>query len=109
LNERLEKDPLTIPLADLLLEKTQIVEINEKDVKDSILLLLEHPLGSEDKEMINVGRICSVLSDDWGFYYTVTNNLNRISDYVVDVNSVRESDKKDVVEKVDKLKSAIIS
>jgi hypothetical protein len=37
------------PLAELLL-KMQIVQINEKDVIDTIMLLLEHPLGDADKE-----------------------------------------------------------
>ncbi len=43
--DRLETDSPTIPLAELLLEKMQIVQINEKDVIDTIMLLLEHPLG----------------------------------------------------------------
>ncbi|RPI09886.1 MAG: hypothetical protein EHM65_08695, partial [Acidobacteriales bacterium] len=49
-NGRLEVDKPSIPLAELLLEKMQIVEINEKDVIDTILLLLEHPLGDVDQE-----------------------------------------------------------
>ncbi len=44
-NGRLEVEAPTIPLAELLLEKMQIVKINEKDVIDTIMLLLEHPLG----------------------------------------------------------------
>jgi hypothetical protein len=109
LNGRLEQDPLTIPIADLLLEKTQIVQINEKDVKDTILLLLEHPLGSGDTEMVNVQRVCSVLSNDWGFYYTVTNNLRKISDYVSTVLGIGEIDGKDARSKIDQLLSAIES
>lgn len=35
---RLELDYPTIPLAEMLLEKLQIVQINEKDVKDVIIL-----------------------------------------------------------------------
>lgn len=50
---RLEVDSPTIPLADMLLEKMQIVEINEKDVINTIMLLLEHDIAEEDKETIN--------------------------------------------------------
>lgn len=45
--DRLEKDFPTIPLAELLLEKMQIVKLNEKDVKDSILLIREHEVGGQ--------------------------------------------------------------
>ena len=37
---RLEVDSPTIPLAEMLLEKMQIVQINEKDIIDTIMLLL---------------------------------------------------------------------
>src|ERR1041384_2981370 len=60
--DRLEVDSPTIPLAELLLEKMQIVKINEKDVIDTIMLLLEHPLGDGDYETINIqreDRLCS--------------------------------------------------
>ena len=42
---RLEGESLTLPLAELLLEKMQIVQINEKDLIDSVMLLREHPIG----------------------------------------------------------------
>jgi hypothetical protein len=107
LNGRLELDPLTIPLADLLLEKTQIVQINEKDVKDSILMLRQHPLGDGDDETVNIQRLCRVLSDDWGFYYTVTNNLARISQYAKELQGFGDDDQKDVLSKIEQLKAAI--
>lgn len=109
LNGRLDKDPLTIPLADLVLEKTQIVQINEKDVKDTILLLGEHPLGTTDTETVNVDRICGVLSDDWGFYYTVTNNLTKISEYAGKLQGLDEADRRGIMSKIEQLKSAIES
>ena len=75
---RLEVDSPTIPLAELLLEKMQIVEINEKDIIDTIMLLLEHPLGDQDKEIINIKRIAEILGEDWGFWRTVTMNLEKV-------------------------------
>jgi hypothetical protein len=109
LNGRLEKDPLTIPLADLFLEKTQIVQINEKDVKDMILLLREHPIGQGDEETVNIDRICKLLSDDWGFCFTVTTNLGKISEYAKNLEGLHEGDRNDVLSKIDGLKNAIES
>jgi len=39
LKGRLEAETLTLPLAELLLEKMQIAQINEKDLIDTIMLL----------------------------------------------------------------------
>ncbi len=77
-HERLEQDPVTIPLADLLLTKCQIVSINPKDVKDIAAILIEHPLGDIDQETISMPRILDVTCHDWGFYTTVRMNLERI-------------------------------
>lgn len=75
---RLEQDYPTIPLADLLLEKMQIVRINEKDIKDTLLLLRTHDLGNDDKDVVNASWIAHTLKDDWGFWYTVTANLKKV-------------------------------
>jgi hypothetical protein len=75
---RLEVDSPTIPLAELLLEKMQIVQINEKDIIDTIMLLLEHTLGDNDKETINIKRIAEICGGDWGFWRTVTMNLEKV-------------------------------
>ena len=42
---RLQLDDPTITTTDLLLEKMQIAEINLKDIKDTLVLLLDHPIG----------------------------------------------------------------
>ena len=75
---RLEVDSPTIPLAEMLLEKMQIVQINEKDVIDTIMLLLEHPLGDIDEETINIKRIAELCSSDWGLWRTTTMNLDKV-------------------------------
>lgn len=75
---RLEIDKTTISLADLMLEKLQIVRINEKDVKDVMMLLLEHEIGDSDNEVVNGNYIRKIMAKDWGFYYTSTTNLNKI-------------------------------
>jgi hypothetical protein len=76
--DRLEVDSPTIPLAELLLEKMQIVQINEKDIIDTIMLLLEHPLGDSDHETINMKRVAAICAADWGFWRTVTMNLDKV-------------------------------
>src|SRR6266511_5722644 len=75
---RLEVDSPTIPLIELLLEKMQIVKINEKDVIDTIMLLLEHTLGDGDKETINIQRVAKLCADDWGLWRTTTMNLDKV-------------------------------
>jgi hypothetical protein len=76
--DRLEADSPTIPLAELLLEKMQIVQINEKDVIDTIMLLLEHPFGDSDKETINMKRVAMLCAADWGLWRTTTMNLDKV-------------------------------
>ena len=77
-NNRLEVDNPSIPLAEMLLEKMQIVQINEKDIIDTIMLLLEHPLGDKDNETINIKHVAGLCSNDWGLWRTTTMNLNKV-------------------------------
>jgi hypothetical protein len=77
-NGRLEVDAPTIPLAEMLLEKMQIVQINEKDIIDTIMLLLEHPLGDHDDETINIARVAQLCAKDWGLWRTTTMNLDKV-------------------------------
>jgi hypothetical protein len=76
--ERLELDAETIPLAELLLTKLQIVELNEKDVADAHSLLITHPVGPGDANEINSARIASLCAKDWGLHHTVTRTLARL-------------------------------
>jgi hypothetical protein len=75
LDERLEVDPVSIPLGELLLTKLQIAEVNEKDVRDTLALLHDHPLGEEDGGTLNAGRVATLCADDWGLWRTITGNL----------------------------------
>lgn len=76
--ERMTLDPLTLPLAELFLTKLQIVELNEKDVRDLYALLLDHPVGSGDDETTNARRIARLCARDWGLYKTVSLNIERL-------------------------------
>jgi hypothetical protein len=76
--DRLSVDFPTLPLAELLLEKMQIVQLTEKDVKDTLILLREHAVGDSDDETVNIRYIARLLAEDWGFYYTVITNLKKL-------------------------------
>ncbi len=78
LRDRLDVDDLTIPLAELFLEKMQIYQINEKDIVDTMMLLVEHPVGENDIETINAPIIAKVLAGEWGFWRTVTGNMEKL-------------------------------
>ncbi len=76
--DRLEFHPYCVSLSDLLLQKLQIVQINDKDLKDGMLLLLAAEVGETDQDKINARYVAKILARDWGFYYTATTNLDRI-------------------------------
>lgn len=79
LKDRLTIMKYTIPPSDLLLTKLQIVKMTENDVKDIYALLTDLELGSKDDDKtIDVNYIAKLLSDDWGFYTTVTDNIQRL-------------------------------
>lgn len=75
LEQRLSLDPTTIPLAELLLTKLQVIELNEKDVRDALFLLHGHEVGDADGGTVNAGRVASLCADDWGLWRTLTANL----------------------------------
>ena len=75
LDGRIEVDPVSIPLAELLLTKLQVVELNEKDVRDALALLHDHPVGDEDGETVNGARVAVLCAADWGLWRTITQNL----------------------------------
>jgi hypothetical protein len=79
LHGRLDGPGDTVPLAELLLTKLQIVELNEKDARDTLLLLHGHALSDGD-DGINQVRIAELCAHDWGLWRTITRNLARCRD-----------------------------
>jgi hypothetical protein len=100
-NGRLEVDDPTIPLAEMVLEKMQIVKINEKDVIDTIMLIMEHPLGNSDKETINIERIATLCAQDWGLWRTATMNLVKVKQLALGYPQLTDEQKDHVVAQVD--------
>jgi hypothetical protein len=83
LDQRLPAEHSALAAADLLLMKLQVVELNHKDVTDAAALLTTHRLGESDAAgSINRRRIVEVLTTDWGFYTTATDNLERLPELV---------------------------
>lgn len=108
LRDRLECGPHGYALnpSDLFFEKAQIVEINEKDLKDIATLFLEFPLTKDDSG-INREYIPDLLSRDWGFYYTVTNNLSKVKRYAERTSVLSSAQADTIVERITDLETAI--
>ena len=104
---RLELDFPTIPLTDVVLSKIQIVQLNEKDVKDLIVLFREHEVDSKGKEIVDAGYISDIMSKDWGFYYTATTNLKKIIQYLPKFDTLKEKDRSIITERIQKLEDII--
>jgi hypothetical protein len=98
---RLEIHPYCVSLTDLLLQKLQIVKINDKDLKDTMLLLLAAQLGENDNNNINLKYVAKLMSDDWGFYYTSSMNLNKVQAAVNGVPVLSDQDRILIKEKAE--------
>lgn len=77
--DRIELEPLTLPLADLLATKLQIVQMDQKDLKDIAAIFLDHDVGSADGETINGAHLSRLCADDWGVYKTLTINIANLN------------------------------
>lgn len=96
----------TLYLADLLLTKLQIWEVNSKDLGDIVCLLADHELADgEAMDVIDRPRILSLAGADWGLCHTLERNLRRAAEEAhrrVPVESPFES-----IAQVDSLLAAI--
>jgi hypothetical protein len=77
---------VTLDPADLLLSKLQIVELNAKDARDITHLLSGVP--ADDKNpgppFISTSRFGAVVAGDWGWWRTVTGNLEKLPGLIAD-------------------------
>jgi hypothetical protein len=82
LGDRLTFDDYTISISDLLLTKLQVVEINEKDIRDLIAILKDHDVVEKvapgEKEVIDAGYISGLCADDWGLCKTISVTLRKL-------------------------------
>jgi len=105
--DRLALEPKTIPVSDLLSTKLQIVEINEKDIKDIFAIFLDHDV-SEDNEpgSIDERYVSKLCADDWGVYKTFTTNLEKLAGYTESIGLDQEQ-RKLVMDRAGRLKDSI--
>ena len=75
-----DRQPFTIDAVDVLLSKLQIVELNEKDLRDIVHLLAALPLGGGSQASIDTDRFRKLLGADWGWWRTVTGNLAKMEE-----------------------------
>ncbi len=78
--DRIKPGDATVPLAELLLTKLQIIELNEKDVRDTVLLFYGHDVADHDGDAVNGARIAELTGEDWGLWRTITQNLTRTTE-----------------------------
>jgi hypothetical protein len=106
LRDRVERDHPTIPIEDLLLSKLQIFEVSDRDVRDMIAVLADHPIErNADTETIDPGYIAGLCSEDWGLWKTVTMSLDRVEEYVA--NNDLPLDESEIASRIDALRGVI--
>ena len=76
--------PFTVDSVDVLLSKLQIIELNEKDARDIVQLLSCLPVGAGAPPAIDTERFGKVLGTDWGWWRTVTGNLDKLPGLLAD-------------------------
>lgn len=81
--DRIERHPVTLDVTDLLLTKLQIFELNEKDAQDILYLVSAYRVEEGDEPgTIGLDRVGALVSDDWGWWRTITLNLDRVGELV---------------------------
>lgn len=111
LTERLGIREHTLPGAELLMTKLQIVHLNEKDRLDALALLHALELGPMDRDeqgadRINVERIVSLTSHDWGLNRTFELNLERLGEALPSLR-VGDEGRATIRDRLDRLASAL--
>jgi hypothetical protein len=75
--DRLDRLPYTVPVAELLLTKLQIVELNERDERDIYTLCYHHELTEDPSEGLDAALIAQLCADDWGLWRTSKGTIER--------------------------------
>jgi hypothetical protein len=107
LRPRLAIPGATLPPADLLLMKLQVVETNDKDFRDMAALLVDIPLADHDDGAINVDYLSRLAARDWGLWRTVTMVAAKLDAYAPSLGDrqITESVRKSVAELLERLES----
>jgi hypothetical protein len=106
LAERLGERPDTLPAADVLMTKLQIVHLNAKDRGDLYALLHSLPVATHDEDAINAERITALTAGDWGLQRTFELNLERLRESLGE-QPLDEGERRTVGERIDALAAAM--
>jgi hypothetical protein len=82
LADRLDAHPTAIPLAELLLTKFQVAELNHKDELDIAIVLLAHEIAEHDRQAVNGARVAQLCAADWGLWRTTKMNVERMREHL---------------------------
>jgi len=87
--------------------KLQVVEIEERDYKDIVCILIDHDLADLDtNDAINRKHIAEMCSNGWGIYKTFTQNLEKTLGYLKEAH-LNVAEKKLVQDRINALAQAI--
>jgi len=80
LRRRLEGEPYTVSVSDVLLVKLQRTEVNDDDLHDIVAVIGDAAgLGDDDApDVLNVRYIARLCARDWGLYHDVERNIARV-------------------------------
>jgi len=102
ITERISLATHGIPLAELLLTKMQIVELNAKDHSDIVTMLYHHEIADHDVERINGDRVAELCAADWGLWRTTKMNVERVTQSL-ESSGLDEAGRHLVLERLDRL------
>jgi hypothetical protein len=80
--DRLQISTYALDPADLFLSKLQIVNLNEKDLRDIVAILHHHDVAEHDGDTINAAYVAQLCSEDWGLWRTCKMNVVRVREGV---------------------------
>lgn len=107
LKDRLTLNTPTIPLADLLFTKLQVVEITEREYRDTISLVHDHDIGESDgPETINGQYLSKLCAEEWGIYKTLTTNISNALNALPGYN-LEQADQEIVTKRLHELQGRI--
>lgn len=107
LAERLEARAMTLPAAEVLMTKLQIVELTAKDRTDLYALLHTHEVADgEGEHRLDRSRIVELSGNDWGLQHTFELNLEQLDAGLADV-PVADADRAAIAAGLSALRTAM--
>jgi len=108
LDKRLDTTTMTIPFAELLLTKLQVVEANDKDFADCFCILADHGLGPAASGLIDAADFAAACAEDWGLQTTVELSLAKLRAWIGGSN-IEEAARSAALDRMDALLAAVSS